>query len=114
MVTPWRSRCGSDSTVLFVAGIGLMLVNSAFVIGIGVLVSPILRAQSRAMAAGTRIFEGVVLAVGVVTLIVLTGSRAIQATAVFYIIAEAGLGIGSLFFCALLLRTGLVPRWLAV
>ena len=32
----------------------------------------------------------------------------------FYSVAEAGLGIGSLFFCALLFRTGLVPRFLAV
>ena len=30
-----------------------------------------------------------------------------------YNVAEAGLGIGSLFFCALLFRTGLVPRFLA-
>jgi hypothetical protein len=32
----------------------------------------------------------------------------------FYNVAETGLGIGSLFFCALLFRTGLVPRFLAV
>ena len=31
-----------------------------------------------------------------------------------YNVAEAGFGIGSLFFCALLFRTGLVPRFLAV
>ena len=29
-------------------------------------------------------------------------------------VAEAGLGFGSLFFCDLLFRTGLVPRFLAV
>ncbi len=64
---------------------------------------------------GTRIFEGVVLAIGVVSLIVVTDSAAaIHANSVFYNIAEAGLGIGSLFFCALLFRTGLVPRFLAV
>jgi hypothetical protein len=105
-----------DSTVLFVTGAALMLLNSAFVIGIGVLVVPILRAHSKAIAAGylgTRIFEGVVLALGVVSLIVLTSSDAIDANAAFYNAAEAGLGIGSLFFCALLFRTGLVPRWLA-
>ena len=107
----------SDSTALFVAGIALMLLNSAFVIGIGVLMLPILRAHNKAIAAGylgTRIFEGVVLAIGVASLIVLTGSDAIDANAAFYNVAEAGLGIGSLFFCALLFRTGLVPRWLAV
>jgi hypothetical protein len=107
----------SGSTALFVTGAALMLLNSAFVIGIGVLMFPILRAHDTAIAAGylgTRIFEGVVLAIGVVSLIVLTGSAAIHANSVFYNVAEAGLGIGSLFFCALLFRTGLVPRFLAV
>src|SRR4051794_32955628 len=106
----------SGSTALFVTGAALMLLNSAFVIGIGVLMFPILRAHNEAIAAGylgTRIFEGVVLAIGVVTLIVLTGSAAIHANSVFYNVAEAALGIGSLFFCALLVRTGLVPRFLA-
>ena len=107
----------SSSTALFVTGIALMLLNSAFVIGIGVLMFPILRAHNKAVAAGylgTRIFEGVVLAIGVVSLIVLTSSAAIHANSVFYNVAETGLGIGSLFFCALLFRTRLVPRFLAV
>jgi hypothetical protein len=106
----------SNSTGLFVTGIVLMLLNSAFVIGIGVLMFPILRAHNRAIAAGylgTRIFEGIVLALGVASLIVLSSSDAIDANAAFYNVAEAGLGIGSLFFCALLFRTALVPRWLA-
>src|SRR3954463_1704981 len=108
----------SSSTALFVTGAALMLLNSAFVIGIGVLMFPILRDHNKAIAAGylgTRIFEGVGLAIGVVSLIVATGSGspAIHANSVCYNVAEAGLGIGSLFFCALLLRTGLVPRFLA-
>jgi hypothetical protein len=51
-----------------------------------------------------------------VSLIVVTGSGspAVHANSVSYNVAEAGLGIGSLFFCALLFRTGLVPRFLAV
>src|SRR3954464_658081 len=112
-----RSADRSGSTALFATGAALMLLNSAFVIGIGVLMFPILRAHNKAIAAGylgTRIFEGVVLAIGVVSLIVLTGSAAIDANSAFYNVAEAGLGIGSLFFCALLFRTGLVPRFLAV
>lgn len=111
-----RSADRSGSTALFATGAALMLLNSAAVIGIGVLMFPILRAHNKAIAAGylgTRIFEGVVLALGVVSLIVLTGSDAIDANAAFYNVAEAGLGIGSLFFCALLFRTALVPRWLA-
>ena len=109
----------SGSTALFATGAALMLLNSAFVIGIGVLMFPILRVHSKAIAAGylgTRIFEGVGLAIGVVSLIVATGSgsSAIHGNSVSYNVAEAGLGIGSLFFCALLFRTGLVPRFLAV
>jgi hypothetical protein len=106
----------SGSTAVFVTGGALMLLNSAFVIGIGVLMFPILRAHDKAVAAGylgTRIFEGGVLAIGVVSLVVATGSHAIDTNAVFYSFAEAGLGIGSLFFCALLFRTRLVPRFLA-
>jgi hypothetical protein len=113
-----RSADRSGSTALFVTGATLMLLNSAFVIGIGVLILPILRPHNKAIATGylgTRIFEGVVLAIGVVSLIVVTDSAAaIHANSVFYNVAEAGLGIGSLFFCALLFRTGLVPRFLAV
>src|SRR3954470_9639449 len=111
-----RSDDRSSSTALFVTGAALMLLNSAFVIGIGVLMFPILRPHNKAIAEGylgTRIFEGVVLAIGVLSLIVLTDSDAIDANAAFYNAAEAVLGIGSLFFCALLFRTGLVPRWLA-
>jgi hypothetical protein len=112
-----RSADGGGSTALFVTGAALMLLNSVLVIGIGVLMFPILRAHNKAIAAGylaTRIFEGVGLAIGVVSLTVVTGSSpAIHANAVSYSVAEAGLGIGSLFFCALLFRTGLLPRFLA-
>ena len=108
----------SGSTALFVTGAALMLLNSAFVIGIGVLMFPVLRAHHKATAAGylgTRIFEGVALALGVVSLIVLTDpTSAVHANSVFYSIAQAGLAIGSLFFCALLFRARLVPRFLAV
>src|SRR5689334_25411846 len=41
-----------DSTAWFVAGIALMLFNSAVVIGIGVLMFPILGARSKATAVG--------------------------------------------------------------
>jgi MFS family permease len=107
----------SGPNALFITGAALMLLNSAIVIGIGVLMFPILRPHNKAIAAGylgTRIFEGVGLAIGVVSLIVLTGSAAIDANFVAYNVAMAGLGIGSLFFCALLFRSGLVPRFLAV
>src|SRR5205085_9060301 len=86
----------SGSTALLVTGAALMLLNSAFVIGIGVLMFPILRPHNQAIAAGylgTRIFEGVVLAIGVVSLIVVADSTAaIHANSVCYNIGEAGLG----------------------
>ena len=72
----------SGSTALFVTGAALMLLNSAFVIGIGVLMFPILRPHSKAIAAGylgTRIFDGVGLAIGVVSLIVVADSAAAAA-----------------------------------
>jgi Domain of unknown function (DUF4386) len=80
---------------LFVTGTALMLLNSAFVIGIGVLMFPILQVHNKAIAAGylgTRIFEGVGLAIGVVSLIALTGSSAIHTNSVFCNVAETGLG----------------------
>ena len=112
-----RSDDRSSSTGLFLTGVALMLLNSVFVIGIGVLMFPILRPHNKDIAAGylgTRILEGLALAIGVVSLIVVTDpASAIHANSVCYNIGETGLGIGSLFFCALLFRTGLVPRFLA-
>jgi hypothetical protein len=104
------------SEALLIAGVALMQVNSVIVIGIGVLMFPILRPRNKAIAGGylvTRIFEGVSLAIGAVCLLVLTGPAAVDANVVAYNVAEVGLGIGSLFFCALLFRSGLVPRFLA-
>ena len=78
-----RSDDRSSSTALFVTGAALMLLNSAFVIGIGVLMFPILRPHSKAIAAGylgTRIFDGVGLAIGVVSLIVVADSANPSAT----------------------------------
>jgi len=52
---------------------------------------------------------GSLIAQGIVDSDDRSGSTALFVTGV----AEAGLGVGSLFFCALLFRTGLVPRFLA-
>src|SRR3954447_3204785 len=41
-----------DSTGLFVTGIALMLLNSALVIGIGVLMIPILQPHNKTVATG--------------------------------------------------------------
>ena len=71
-----------------------MLANSVIVIGVGVLMLPILRPRNKAIAGGylgTRIFEGVSLAIGAMCLLVLTGPAAIDANFVAYNVAEAGL-----------------------
>lgn len=77
----------------------------------------------------TRIIEGALLAVGVVALLALVpltevvgadsvdiaavSTLAIAVNDISYQVAMATLGLGSLFFCGLLHRSGLVPRRLA-
>ena len=93
-------------------GAGMMLLNTAAVIAIGVVVYPVLRRHSPRVAVGyltTRIFEGTLLAIGAITLL----NGAADANTLAYNVAMAGLGIGSLFFCAVLYRARLVPRFLA-
>ncbi|MDQ0769351.1 hypothetical protein QF031_002100 [Pseudarthrobacter defluvii] len=105
-----------SSRAMLVVGAALMLTNSFVVIGIGVLMLPILQPHSKAVALGylaTRIFEGIGLAVGVGCLLLLNGSAAISGNFIAYNVAMSGLGIGSLFFCAVLFRSGLTPRFLA-
>jgi Domain of unknown function (DUF4386) len=105
------------SRALLSAGVASMLVNSGMVIAIGALVFPIVSRYSRPIAGlylGTRIFEGLGLAVGAVALLTATGADALQVNFVAYNVAMAALGIGSLAFCALLFRSGIAPRSLAV
>ena len=140
VATTIAADAGSPSSVggstVFSLSAVLMLVNSALVIGIGALMFPILSRHSQAVAVGylaTRVFEGIVLAVGVVSLlslVTLSGSyteaggaespsfTALAALAsggnfLAYNVAMAGLGVGSIFFCALMYRSNLVPRFLA-
>jgi NAD(P)-dependent dehydrogenase (short-subunit alcohol dehydrogenase family) len=101
---------------LFAVGAVLMLANSAVVLGIALLLFPILKRHSTAIGVGyliTRAFEAVVLALGVIGLWSF-GARATAANTLAYNIAMVGLGFGSLFFCAVLLRTRLVPSFLAL
>lgn len=102
--------------LLLITGAVLMLFNSAAVIAIGVLMLPILRPRTPIIAVGylaTRSFEGVVLAIGVISLLTLSAT-AVAGNVLAYNLAMAGLGIGSLFFCVALFRSRLVPRFLAV
>ena len=125
----------ANETIFTLAAV-MMLLNSAAVVGIGVMVFPILKRHSERVALGylaTRILEGAFLAVGIMSLLALTGLSEAYATAgsaagahfetlstvavqlndLAYQIGMATLGVGSLFFCSLLFRTALVPRTLA-
>jgi hypothetical protein len=126
-----------SGNAVFTLGAVMMVLNSAVVIGIGILMYPILKPHNRNIALGyfgTRIFEATFLTVGALSLLSVAaignqaathGSTdvaffesmaavAIADSATAYNVAMAGLGFGSLFFCYLLLRSGLVPRFLAV
>jgi len=102
----------APGSVTLMIGVVMMLLNTVAVVAIGALVFPILRPHSAPVATGyaaTRLFEGALLAVGAVALV----SGAVAINFVAYNVAMAGLGIGSLFFCLVLYRARLVPRFLA-
>ena len=114
----------------------LILLNSCVVAAIGVLLFPILRRDSALIALGylvTRTLEAALLVVGllgVVSLVPLSqeyaagvpnsisfralGTLGIAWNNMAYQFAMAVLGFGSVFFCLLLYRSQLVPRFLAL
>jgi hypothetical protein len=119
------------------AGATLLLLNSAAVVTIGALAYRVLRRKHLRTAVAylaTRTVEAVLLALaplGMLTLALLTpggaetpnvtgsGLSGLARTLVgngdsAYSIAMATLGVGSIFFCWALLRSGLLPRFLAV
>jgi hypothetical protein len=115
----------SENAASFTIGIAFMLVNSVVVIAIGLLIRPVLRSDNNGRTANhyllTRAIEGGVLAFGALVLFAARNARtdtAIEAAIATnfnaYQIAMAVLGIGSIGFCLLLLRTKLVPRQLAL
>ena len=118
------------------AGATLLLLNSAAVVTIGALAYRVLRREHRRTAVAylaTRTVEAVLLALaplGMLTLALLTpgsaqtptvpdsGLSGLARTLVAnsdsaYGIAMATLGVGSILFCWALLRSGLLPRFLA-
>lgn len=109
-----------------VSGVLLQLVNSAAVVVIGALFSPILRSRSEPVALGylsARAIESMLLAIGgLATLAVLAAGQGAAAgsglvlasvSRLAYQFAMIALSLGSLPFCALLYRARLIPRWLA-
>lgn len=126
----------ATSVGLLSLGAVLVLLNSAAVVTIGVLAFRVLHRGHRRTARvylATRTAEAVLLALaplGMLTLAVLAPGAAETSGAVDsglpslarslvengesqYSLAMATLGVGSIFFCRALLRSGLLPRFLA-
>jgi len=112
-------------------GAFLILLVTAVDVGKAVLIFPILQRHSVTTAVGyvaTMIVEVVFLSIGALALFLIVplaqhahdpGAETIGATlvavnAVAYQIGELTLGVGASFLCLLLLRTRLVPGWLAI
>ena len=130
------STISAHQTIL-VFGAFLMLLNSLVDVGKGVLFFPILEKHGKRTALAylaAMIVEVVLLAVGVLALLMIVpvaqqgvdagqasvgwvkalGSLAVQSNATSYQLAEMALGFGGVFLCALLFRTRLIPRFLAM
>jgi hypothetical protein len=118
------------------AGAALLLLNSVAVVAIGALAFRVLRPQHRRTAnayLATRTMEAVLLALaplGMLSLALLAPAAAETSTVTAsglsglartlvgngdsaYSVAMATLGVGSIFFCWALLRSGLLPSFLA-
>jgi len=115
----------------------LMLLNSFIVIAIAVLFFPILKKFSKQIAIiylSARVIEAILLAAGVILILLLLplsreylmastidklyfqnmGSLVIKYNELFYQMAMAILCLGSLFFCYLLLKSKLIPKFLSI
>jgi hypothetical protein len=116
---------------LLALGAFLILLNTAVDLGKAVLLYPILHRHSERTALAyfaTMIAEVVFLTTGALALFLVVplaqragepgaqtlGSTLVDLNATSYQVGEMVLGVGATFLCALLLRTRLVPRWLAV
>ena len=125
---------GSQQTTLAL-GAFLMVATTAVDIGKAVFFYPILERHGKRTAVAylaTMVFEMAMMTVGVLALLMIIpladqaddgqlspdvaqalGSLAVDANEAAYQIGQLSLAFGCLFLCALLFRTGLVPRWLA-
>ncbi|XVS62650.1 DUF4386 domain-containing protein [Actinosynnema sp. CA-299493] len=109
---------GSGSSALVAAGALLMLLNSAVVVGIGVLAFPVLRPHGELTAHAYlvgRAVEAVLLAVGVVfVLLPASAGVGVAGNHYSYQVAMTAVGAVGVLFCRVLLRARLVPRAVAV
>lgn len=123
---------GARETTLLI-GAFLLVATTAVDIGKAVVFFPILERHGRRTAVGylaTMVFEMALMSVGALALLMLVpladragelgpgaaqalASLAVDANETAYQIGQLSLGFGCLFLCALLLRSGLVPRFLA-
>ena len=107
------------------------MLNTPVDVGKAVLFFPILENHGKRTALGylaTMIVEVVFLGVGALCLLMIVplgnhagepwarglASLLVQSNTMAYQIGEAVLGFGALFLCALLLRSRLIPGWLAI
>jgi len=125
------STISAHQTTLALGAV-LMLLNSAVVLGLGILFFPIVEKHSKITALiylVSRIVEAVLLAVGVLSLLMLVplGQNAVeageanvawakaaaslltQANSTSYQIAMMSLGVGGVFLCSQLFRISLIP-----
>ena len=124
------STIAASQTVLVIGAL-LMFLNTGVDLGKAVLFFPILEKHSKRTALAylaTMIVEVVLLDVGVLALLLIVplakhageagaqtlGSILVQSNFTAYQMGEMTLGVGAIFLCALLFRTQLIPRWLAI
>jgi hypothetical protein len=116
-------------------GAFLMIATTAVDIGKAVFFFPVLERHGKRTAVAylaTMIFEMAMMTVGVLALLMITpladqvadgeqsldsaqplASLAVDTNEMAYQIGQLSLAFGCLFLCALLYRSGLIPRWLA-
>jgi hypothetical protein len=116
---------------LIVLGAFLMLLNTSVDVSKAVVFFPILDKHSKGTALAylaAMIVEVTLLTVGVLALLMIVplaqhagdagaktlGSILLQLNSMAYQVGELTLGVGATLLCVLLLRTRLVPRWLAI
>ncbi len=126
-----------SSKTKLIVGILLELMDAVFIFGIGMLMFPILKQHSGAIAIGyfgTRVIEAAALIMSLLSLFLLiplsqefiatgatdssyyqtVGKLAIQGHEMAFQFAMLVLGLGSLMFCYLLYTSKLIPRFLSV
>jgi len=125
---------GARETTLLLGGF-LLVATTVVDIGKAVVFFPVLERHGKRTAAAylaTMIFEMALMTVGALALLMLVpladradsgrlgagtaqalGSLAVDANETAYQIGQLSLGFGCLFLCALLYRSGLIPRFLA-